>query len=784
MPTDWSDSGETRFDRRTVLKSLGATGAVGAGLGSARADHTDPNPGDVAPWIRGSTRQVMVKDAAAQSTITLYGPDGSQVTQATADDFGSYVFREVTPGEGYRVSQTVDGAESPRSETVRVFSVDYTPPQELYDRQTLDDTTLDDAGFGYFEVRDGTKLALQVQVPGDDFEGGPYPVLVMYSGYAPSTNLLLPPNLVNALGYALVGVNKRGTQCSGGKFDLWERLQWLDGYDMVETIAAQEWADGVGLVGASYPGYSQFYVAATQPPSLDAISPGHPVGDLYRDVGWPGGALNDTFATRWAANRDSETKPYTDDGGFGDVDERVDTDPVCHENHKLRLQNNSTVGRLRNTAYAEGFYESRSPWSFVDQIEVPTLLAASWQDEQVGSRSTRLLERFSEETEVRFIGLNGDHTAYLAALEDLIQFFELYVAEAAPGDQSHEEALAEYESSDPVKIYWELDQDDSPRFSTTYAEWPPGETWELYCQPDGTLAPDPPAASNSTSTYEYEAPDTERQRLDRDNGRLQWEHRPEDTAVSFVSERLAQDHVCVGSGLVDLWLRSTADDTDLQVNLSEIRPGGDEIHVQEGWLRASHRAEDPDQNKPRRPYHTHRLADREPLPDGEFARLRVELFPFGHVFRETSRVKVSVSNPGGNRDLWAFDVVEETATNEIAHSETMPTKVELPLVPGESAKLDQRPACGAVRNQPCRPVDLPTLAEGPPRPLNDDGLYHDVRGDGEVTLTDVQTLYENLDNPALQDNAWAYNFSGVDPGEVSILDVQALFNDMQNGLDQ
>ena len=45
----------------------------------------------------------------------------------------------------------------------------------------------------------------------------------------------------------------------------------------------------------------------------------------------------------------------------------------------------------------------------------------------------------------------------------------------------------------------------------------------------------------------------------------------------------------VGTGSVDLWLRSSATDTDLQVTLSEIRPDGLEYYVQNGWLRASHR---------------------------------------------------------------------------------------------------------------------------------------------------------------------------------------------------
>ena len=43
------------------------------------------------------------------------------------------------------------------------------------------------------------------------------------------------------MGYATVGVNMRGTGCSGGAYDYFETLQVLDGYDLIETIAAQPW---------------------------------------------------------------------------------------------------------------------------------------------------------------------------------------------------------------------------------------------------------------------------------------------------------------------------------------------------------------------------------------------------------------------------------------------------------------------------------------------------------------------------------------------------------------
>ena len=59
--------------------------------------------------------------------------------------------------------------------------------------------------------------------------------------------------ILNLLGYAVVDVNMRGTGCSGGAFDFFERLQSLDGYDLVETVARQPWVlhNRVGMAGIS-----------------------------------------------------------------------------------------------------------------------------------------------------------------------------------------------------------------------------------------------------------------------------------------------------------------------------------------------------------------------------------------------------------------------------------------------------------------------------------------------------------------------------------------------------
>jgi PKD repeat protein len=56
---------------------------------------------------------------------------------------------------------------------------------------------------------------------------------------------------------------------------------------------------------------------------------------------------------------------------------------------------------------------------------------------------------------------------------------------------------------------------------------------------------------------------------------------------------------------------------------------------------------------------------------------------------------------------------------------------------------------------------------------DDDGLYEDVDGDGEVDIFDVQTLFEKRDSQVVQDHVELFDFDNS--GSVDIFDVQKLF---------
>ncbi len=123
-------------------------------------------------------------------------------------------------------------------------------------------------------TRDGVVLAANVYLPAGD---GPWPTVVTYMPYV--KDLWIGPLLDGYLryfadhGYASALVDFRGTGASGGmKAAAFEDRENEDVYDLVESLAAQEWCDGsVGMWGWSYGGISALRAAAAAPPHLRAI---------------------------------------------------------------------------------------------------------------------------------------------------------------------------------------------------------------------------------------------------------------------------------------------------------------------------------------------------------------------------------------------------------------------------------------------------------------------------------------------------------------------------------
>ncbi len=96
-------------------------------------------------------------------------------------------------------------------------------------------------------------------------------------------------------GFVCVRLDVRGTGSSEGvAVDEYTEAEQLDGVEVVEWMARQEWCNGnVGSWGKSYGGFSCIQLAARRPPALRAIAPVYATDDRYTDdMHFDGGALS------------------------------------------------------------------------------------------------------------------------------------------------------------------------------------------------------------------------------------------------------------------------------------------------------------------------------------------------------------------------------------------------------------------------------------------------------------------------------------------------------------
>ena len=338
--------------------------------------------------------------------VALVNRGGHVIATQKADSLGGIVFRQVSPGPGYRLR-----AGGTRSAAVTVMPDRSAPPStKVYDQ------TIPKGGYGYLTTRDGTKLAIDVRLPGRAGPGGgPYPTLVEYAGYGyadPAGAESGISSIATLLGFAVVDVNMRGTGCSGGSFDYFEPLQNLDGYDIIEAVARQPWVLGhrVGMLGISYGGISQLFVGATDPPHLAAIAPLSVVDSTAATL-YPGGILNTGFTLGWARDRDHDALPASRTGGEPWAFKRIQQgDRTCKANQVLHGEAVNQVEKARTNHYfVPSVANPLAPVTFVRKIHVPVYLACQFTDEQTGGHCADLAEHFTGTKRKWFTFTNGAH---------------------------------------------------------------------------------------------------------------------------------------------------------------------------------------------------------------------------------------------------------------------------------------------------------------------------------------------------------------------------------------
>ena len=571
---------------------------------------------------------------------------------------------------------------------------------------------------------------------------------------APATSTAVGAIIAPLLDFAVVSVQMRGSGCSGGAFGLFDLPTTFDGYDAVETVAEQRWVRGkVGMAGISFSGITQLFTAGTRPPNLAAITPMSVTDDTYRATGYPGGIRNSGFARSWIQDRMDDARPAPQGGQpYARVLARKGRDRRCRANQRLRLQTQDAVRIAERNRYrTPSVFEDRSPAAWMRRITVPTFLIGQFQDEQTGGHFAQSLGRLSGNPRVWLNLQNGTHVDALgpSTITRWVEFLKIYVAgevpripdsvrglsgelyrflaeaPALPVEQSRFAGMTDFAA---VKAAFERDPRVRLLMDNGGARTGPGSigaAWELgldswpvdeapatalHLGADGALTRHAPPSSGS-ATYTADPDARPAQTLPGAGEADAWKAQPPydwrplaaGKGLGFATAPLEQDAVVAGPSSLDLYLRSSARDTDLQVTLSEVRPDGRETYVQNGWLRASHRRLDERRSTALQPVPTHLRRHARRMPKGRFALVRVPILPVAHAFRAGSRIRVTVQAPGGDRPRWRFASVDEGGTrNTVALGGVRASKLVLPIVQGATAQGTPLPSPTALRGQPSR----------------------------------------------------------------------------------
>ncbi|MBN1504609.1 MAG: CocE/NonD family hydrolase, partial [Candidatus Eisenbacteria bacterium] len=145
-------------------------------------------------------------------------------------------------------------------------------------------------------MRDGVRLAVDVYRPGAD---GRFPVILVRTPYKKELNEI-QADFFARRGYVYAVQDCRGRFSSEG---VWRPFvhEAKDGYDTIEWLAVQPWSTGkVGMMGASYLGWVQWWAAGERPPHLVTIIPSVSPPDPYFNVPYEYGVFFLTGAIWWA----------------------------------------------------------------------------------------------------------------------------------------------------------------------------------------------------------------------------------------------------------------------------------------------------------------------------------------------------------------------------------------------------------------------------------------------------------------------------------------------------
>jgi predicted acyl esterase len=482
-------------------------------------------------------------------------------------------------------------------------------------------------------MRDGVKIYVDVLRPEKE---GKYPVLIPWSPYGKHgltkyawfrkcgvcdadlskhcTFEAPDPEYWCSNGYIIINPDARGAWNSEGDLTFFTEQEAEDCYDLIEWAGTQSWSNGkVGTAGVSYLAWSQWRIAAMNPPHLAAINPWEGVSDFYREFAFHGGIPETYFVPGLKRFMSFSTTRVED-----------------------------IVELVKEHPFFDDYWASKN--ADLAKIKVPAFVVASWSDHGLHTRGS--LEGFKKiASKNKWLRVHGRKKwqDYYQNAERQRQFFDRFLK----GIDSE------------VKYWPKVTLEIRERFLVGNFrgenEWPLARTQytKLFLNAsDGKMSKSP---FKKETQIRYNVNDI-----------------TDKTQNAKFEFKFDEKTELTGHMKLKLWVQADgSDDMDLFVAIEKIDRTGDIVPFQFfvnhedgpvalGWLRVSHRELDEKRATPYQPVYKHQKEIK--LKAGEIVPVEIEILPSGTLFEKGERLRLVVQGSDIYSYPGAWPTQEHTAT--------------------------------------------------------------------------------------------------------------------------
>jgi putative CocE/NonD family hydrolase len=453
-----------------------------------------------------------------------------------------------------------------------------------------------------------------------------------------------------------------------------------DGIETLHWLSQQPWFDGrLGMWGGSAFGYTEWVLADQESPGPSVLLIQIASTDFHA-MFHPGGAFSLESALFWAVrSRGAEDV----DPSFDDLERGFNGFPLIEADNRAVEQIPFFDDWASHTAKddywltIDGEHRART-------LKAPVLLMAGWSDPflptqlrdfeeiqryadpSVASGTHLIIGPWTHADPIRYPDGTDGGSYRSASLEPTIAWFDRYLRDKP----------LESRWRAPVRLFvqgenaWR-DEREWPLKRTVYTPYYlSSEGHANTASGDGKLSTTPPSKPEPSDRYRYDPMSPVPSRGGAMLGPRAGMHQQDEVearsdVLVYTTEPLQADLEVTGQIKAELFVNTSAPNTDFTVKLVEVYPDGRAYNVSDGILRRNYEHDD------------------------QPTRIDIDIWPTSILFRKGHRIRVEISssnfprydrNPNTGRTI-ATEDSPMTANQTVFHSPGVASRIVLPVIP-------------------------------------------------------------------------------------------------------